>query len=125
MPAETGRRSDSGEFGIAIADAGYGALLDALEAAPFSDELKRLLWDELLDPDRTKSGPDGVIDYAHLSALGVGADDLVAGVNLGRAGKALVAALRALSGLALDEVGDGGHDALPGQIEIPPSCWVM
>ena len=97
-------------FGIEIADNGIGALIGALETAPFSEELRRLLWVELLDPNRTKTGPDGVIDYA-LSPAAI-ADDLVAGVHLGRAGKALMLALRALRRDALDEIRDGCHARL-------------
>jgi hypothetical protein len=98
-----------GAFSIELADGGVGALLEALEACPLSEELSQRLWDELLDPERTKSGPDGVIDCADLSALGVGAENLVAAVKLGRAGEALVTAFRALSGPPLEEIGPICH----------------
>ena len=117
MKGQAGDGASPREFGIEIEDGGVGQLLEALSAAPLSESLKELLWTELLDAPGLNSGPDGVTCCGDIAALGTG--DFSSRVELGRAGKALVFAFRALAGSALDEIGDVcGHEEESPAFEI-------
>src|SRR6266849_4604820 len=89
-------------------------LLDALAATPFSASLKQNIWSELFDARGLRAGPEGVaycVDSLTPDPLGgeEEAEELVARAKLGRAGIALMSAFRALSAVALNEIG-GGHE---------------
>lgn len=104
-------------FAIEIACGGVDSLCDALKATPLSDDLQTRLWDELFSSPSLHGRKEGVTYWGDVTALGTG--DHCAHVELGRAGKALVAAFRALAVRAGNEAGDVGHELLSG-IEITP-----
>jgi hypothetical protein len=93
-----------------------GALGAALEATPFSDELKEQLWRELLDSARFPRSDHGVFDCENVSALpacdeivGFRRGDLIARFGVGLAGKLLTSAFGALGRLAPEQ--HVAHDA--------------
>jgi len=87
---------------IAIQDGDVGELQEAIKRSPFPASLKRLLWWEILDPFRTPPGKDGIVfcEPRATSLAETGQDVVV--TRLGRAGKAWVAAFRALRPVAHD-----------------------
>jgi len=89
---------------------GEGAepLFDAIKAAPFSPEFAQSFIDEILTaPWLRFGGPgfEGFFDCRDMAALGGEASDLLVRVRLGRAGKLMISALRALTSSPEEERG--------------------
>jgi len=83
---------------------------DALEATPFSDKLKELLWAELSDSGRFPIRPDGLLNCVSMAApiavddiAGFRGGDGVVGLDLGSAGELLASAFWALNSSVLKE----------------------
>lgn len=95
-------------------DGGFNELVEAINATPFSEELKDLLWQELMAASRFPTGAEGIVYTAPPPTSG--ALDLRIPVKLGRKGVALVRALRGIAGCASDEVDDGFHGAAPSGV---------
>ena len=98
---ETGRRSE-----VRWVDEGFNDLVEALNATPFSDDLKDRLWGELMTPSCFPASEHGIA-YCALPAATNALDPCI-GVKLGRKGVALALAFRRIAGSATDEM-DEGH----------------
>jgi hypothetical protein len=86
---------------VRISGAEADELAAAIERTPFSDDLKERLWAELVgSPASFPTGPDGVFDIADVAApdasQGIERGDWIVRLGLGRRGKILAAAFRAL-----------------------------
>jgi hypothetical protein len=89
---------------IILDNSGADELLDALNAAPFSEQLKDLLWCELFSSASLHAGSQGVTERAYVAAVEAG--DFRVSTKLGSAGIALASALRALAACSLDKEGN-------------------
>lgn len=100
-------------FGISIVPGGSMELEIALAETPLSDELKRLLLLELFDADLFQTGSDGVLCLGDMPARSAsdthGGRDFVCNLDLGTAGKSVVAALRALRSCAVSKIEAAAH----------------
>lgn len=84
-----------------LSDGGADDLGDAIDQSPFSADLKGRIWRELLgSPDAFPCSPDGVfeigVEAAVLTSEGFERDLCAIPFRLGRRGKILLAAFRAL-----------------------------
>jgi hypothetical protein len=98
---------DRDDVPLTFDDTGADDLIEALAATPLSHSLKRLLVAELFDSPLLNKSPAGVTYFPGAAAFETSEVRVIS--KLGRAGIAFVAAFRALSTAASDEICGGSH----------------